>query len=937
MKKRLTVNTLALSSIKTRKKQYILIVVGIIFAMMFSSAILFFGSSMVSSTDEMSRNQNGNCEVMLLYSDRELIDKLCEDKVITDYGNAHIIGYAQTDDCEDGHGMTIAYLDEKAKDMSYISFLEGGYPENDGEIALEKATLARLRIADAQIGDTITLNFYNQNGNQLEQEPVTKSYKLVGIARNKLVNIIRYYSEKQQYIKKIPSAFVYQGADTDLGGKETLCCYANYNHNFKYGEHTKSSEYWVAIDEYFADMEYDWSNRVEGIRDNYAFYDSDTYTSVLLAIVLVVVLLIASGIGIINTFNTNLKERKKQIGLFRTVGATKHQIINIYGREALFISLVCAPVSVLLSYFLVKGVTRLLGEDFVFVPNIFVLIASGVLGVIFVMLASLVPLVSASRISPIQSIRNIELMRKMKNKKIKSQHQFDTSSLLAKRSLVFHRGKRIVVSVILIFTIILSCYGFSFLDYEKNNQYTNDNDYTIYSGSDGYWSALYNDYDNSGGLSENNRRDILLCPYVDRVWGTKECVAAINIDEFTDYERIISYSSWSDVFENKYWDPDTDAVAEVTKDNVDEIFGGSFTEEYLDFKQKNSVEGELLEVQMGATEGAVLEELKNSVIDGKINVDKINSGEEIILVAPQRVAFHFEPSKQGGYSSGMHINDKIDSKKDYMKQATSHYKAGDMLDISIVLGAFNDNEESVKLISKNDFTVKIGAIISEIPDDFNYSLGGYGEFKILTTNIGMSKFSPETRYKQLNVALKGDCNDDIERDMQELLGNISDMLGSGCYIYSAYGNAKDSEKTMNTLLIAMLAIIILFLSISASIINNSFTAQIREGKREIGTLRAVGASQREIVVSYIKQLFSIFIWGYGIGFVGFGVIYGIAYFVSYMDAKSFGYEFRGLSLSVTLWQTILACVILFAVCAINLSVKIHKEMKNSIIENIREL
>ena len=61
------------------------------------------------------------------------------------------------------------------------------------------------------------------------------------------------------------------------------------------------------------------------------------------------VLALISCIGIINSFSSNLAERRKQIGMMRAVGATRRQIIRIYGREALVISLICAPASILLS------------------------------------------------------------------------------------------------------------------------------------------------------------------------------------------------------------------------------------------------------------------------------------------------------------------------------------------------------------------------------------------------------------------------------------------------------------------------------------------------------------------------------------------------------------------------------------------------------------
>lgn len=39
----------------------------------------------------------------------------------------------------------------------------------------------------------------------------------------------------------------------------------------------------------------------------------------------------------------------------------------------------------------------------------------------------------------------------------------------------------------------------------------------------------------------------------------------------------------------------------------------------------------------------------------------------------------------------------------------------------------------------------------------------------------------------------------------------------------------------------------------------------------------------------------------------------------------------------SIWETVVACALLFIFCAVNLWLKIKKEMKHSVIDNIREL
>ena len=111
---------------------------------------------------------------------------------------------------------------------------------------------------------------------------------------------------------------------------------------------------------------------------------------------------------------------------------------------------------------------------------------------------------------------------------------------------------------------------------------------------------------------------------------------------------------------------------------------------------------------------------------------------------------------------------------------------------------------------------------------------------------------------------------------------------------------------------------------------NSLTAQIRDGKREIGTLRAVGASARELTQSYFRQLLSMFGWGCGAGFGLYTFIWILMYFAAKSSDRTLDYNYE-------IRQAALICIALLAVCFVNLYSKVKKQMKYSIVENIREL
>ena len=211
----------------------------------------------------------------------------------------------------------------------------------------------------------------------------------------------------------------------------------------------------------------------------------------------------------------------------------------------------------------------------------------------------------------------------------------------------------------------------------------------------------------------------------------------------------------------------------------------------------------------------------------------------------------------------------------------------------------------------------------------------FGNFLLLTSIQGMNHFCNNVKYQYVNVYVDEEIDDDIDELLTTSLNTLAEKYSG--YAVSNYASVKYQRHENLQILFSMLAIIIVGFTICASIVNNTLTASIREKKRTIGTLRAVGASEKDLVMSYIKQLLSMFAWGYGLGFSIFTIIYLCIYAkFKYEQASINGFD-GSFEFSFNPWLTVVFCIILFGVCSINLWLKIRKEMKNSIIENIREL
>ena len=916
MKKKISINTLALGNLRQRKKQYAIMIVGIILAMVFSSGILFYLFSSQETLKEIKKNEIGvqHAIVSVADCDESVFSKAVEDGVFDNYGLAHLIAYGYSNEEEDYFGGEIAWLDDKAKELSYQSFIEGEYPAADGEIAIEQNALIKMGYANAKVGDIISLYVRVQNGNAL-LDAVKRDYTLVGIVTDKRSNLSNSY-RNGSLDTLYPAAYVAQNTPTAAGGREKLCGYISLD---KYDYQRISKIY-----DYLKSKELDPD--INNVNINNYIFSPITSNNSFYAVVLALALMVSSCVVIINSFNTNLKERKKQIGMLRAVGATKRQIVHIFAREALIIALICTPVSIALSYGAVSAAMKILKLDMIMTKSFWVLPISAVTGVIVVMLAALIPLASASRITPMQAIRDISATRKMKIKGIKTKKEFNVSTLMAQRNLLFFKGGRIAVSIMLSVTVLFSCAGFSFLSEYNSNSFTRSYDYCL-NNIGSYAYDIVNFSGENTGMSEVDKKDLEMIPYITEVVGTKDVATCMEIDEYTDYYKSFTHAN-DNVF--KYTNTDDEPI---TYDNYYDTHLKEFNEAYDDLKNSLQLEKDFFSTKIVAVDSLVIEDIKNSEINGNINISKLDSGEEIILIAPQKAAAALEifgENGEGGYSRSTVIENQETDQK-IICSGELNYKAGDTVTLdTITVDSTDEWYKNTGSFSNNQKQVTIGAVISPSENSVSAVIGWHDGFFILTTIQGMNHFYDNAKYNYVTLNCDTEITDEIDERITDAIKVYADKY-EGFYS-SAYDEMKDQERQQMITTVSLVALMTIIFAICGSIVNNSLTARIRENKKSIGTLRAFGADSSELVKSYIKQLVSMFSWGMISGFV----VYLIIYIVNSPLQKKYITN-REFFMNFNPWVTIIFCVVLFSVCSINLWVKIKAETKNSIIDNIREL
>lgn len=924
--KNLTVNRLAIGNLKHRRRQYTIMIIGIILAMVFSSSIIYFAFSAYSTIKNIKALDYGKADLIMMNTEDDLLNDLITSGAIEkEYGTAHVIGYAAGDD--ENSGAYIAWLDDKGMELANPIVVDGAFPQKEGEIAIESTALVRLGIK-AKTGEKITLNYAEMMGENHADKTDEKTFVLTGILRNKVSNI-----NELEDSNTIPSAFVCNGTQTAPGGKESLCRYAF----LKDGD---------ALDAFGTSGKMQYGDYISIMQKNLMDYSIgwDQLLAVAFYGIIALVLALASCLAVINSFNSNLSQRKKQIGMLRAVGATKRQIIKIFGRETFIISLICIPVSLVISYFTVRLILNLMGEDYAANKNIGVLIICALFSVFVIIIASYIPLKSASRITPVQAIRNIDSGRKVKAKHIKSKKEYIVPSLIAKRSLVFSKARQIVVSIFLVISIVGSCFMVSYVTYAKRQEHNLDSDYQMMLSQETLYFGINYKSENTG-FSESVRQAVEgSSPHIAKSCGQKYTNAIWNLkDGYNEYIRFASCTA------DEIYRYDTYEKT-VTAENYQDLMFSKISDEHIGLQKKVGI-GDYCRMRLSSLDSEYVK--AQTAYDGEISIDKLNAGQEIILIAPKNLVIaEFTENygrRGGGIQTFTHVATAEYAKKEKAKIIASvecPYHAGDEIELSILTADKPSNdydaegkdfEFSDAVVSKKNYKVKIGAIIEEIDSSTHGYFGFFGSsFGFLTTNTGLNHFIEGQKYKGLYFWLDGKCTEEINNDVMEAVKAGAQTVPHSRYS-SNYEFNKEQRETMNKLMIVMYAVIILLFTICGSIINNALSSGIRENKRQLGTLRAVGASEKELVNCYIKQLLSMFGWGTGIGFVVFVLAFVGLYCRQHFSdihvqdwTPSFEFIFNPL-------PTAILVVALFAICSLNLWSKIRKEMKNSIVENIREL
>ncbi|NLA05076.1 MAG: FtsX-like permease family protein [Firmicutes bacterium] len=713
MNRKFSINSIALGTIRRRRGRYLLLIVGIVLAIYFVAIALLFADTMFTSLREQHYNRFGEQDAVVFDCGEEPLTELITTGIFSEYGTAEILGYVLPDNEDMESGFSIARFGENALKLTRKEPLEGRLPVKAGEIALERSALARLR-SNAGVGDRITLTLLIPNGTGFMETPVEKSYSLVGILSDKLFHLDRSFNILPAY-GDCPASVLFAGEQIEPGGRAVVNCYGRYA-----GDAAASFE---KLKGFFLQTEAEenawWSKlqqtHYQPFGSSYNGNQDEIILTSLFFTIIASVLVCAACLGIINTFSADLASRRRQIGLFRAVGATQQQIRAIYGREATLLALCAVPLGLALAAFTVRGITGLLGESFTFRLNALILALIAVAGITCVRLAAALPLRKAARIAPMQAIRDVELTRKLKRSRARSKTNFDVPRHLAHRSQALYRSRQAGITAMLALSIVLlSLVTFAAAPLAENFGQGYGIDYLMQNPSRST-NWLMEENFHRPGITEQDRSDAAALPAVKSVTGEKLLQVKILTDKVTPYVTGNGCGGFG------YLTPEP--APDLDSDPESGRWLKQQHRDYLASKEKYGYARDYLTVDCCAADAAILEQLTPFVAEGRIDLDKLSAGEEILIAAPSEYGF-YRGEQPGGGGSALQVDYGLSSSAEYEQILQNDiFFAGEPLDLSLLysdLPAGHDRAEQrhgdgSRKLPENavrlDKTVTIGAVL----------------------------------------------------------------------------------------------------------------------------------------------------------------------------------------------------------------------------------
>lgn len=482
-------NNLTIKHLKSNKKRTVVTIIGIILstALMVGIGLLF--STVRDNSVKMIIENSGDHHVAIEL-EKSKLDFIAKNESVLKYKYKSSLGYSLYEGIQNSFKPYIEVLTASKEYLEDLKLVEGRLPNNENEIIIPEhlETNGQIKL---NVGDKIILSIgkrVDDNGNLLYETPFVNSYdeeKDEYIKEEALINIV----EKEYTIVGIIKRDILEdysnpgyNAFTFSPASEMLTVYVNYKNVKDTYKNTEIIAKNLGKEETYANLYY-------GITYNdnlLAFSGVSNYSNMvdsmsLIIIIILTLISIACIIVIYNSFAISVMERKKQFGLFSSIGATKKQLKHTVFFEAFIVGIIGIPLGILSAYLGIGVVLMIVNK---LLPNMFdfplalvtyplFVIIPIIFMVITILVSAFLPARSASKVSPIEAIRlNDDI--KIKSKKLKTPRViklFGVEGEIAYKNIKRNKKKYRITIISLFISIVLFVSFSSLLKYGVTSAY----------------------------------------------------------------------------------------------------------------------------------------------------------------------------------------------------------------------------------------------------------------------------------------------------------------------------------------------------------------------------------------------------------------------------------------------------------------------------------
>jgi len=477
-------NKLTIKHLKMNKKRTVVSIIGVILSTALMVGIGLIFSTLRDNTMKSIIDSNGSQHV-IINLDYDKLDIIKNNNKIKNYDYISLLGYSKYEGLKNNPYIEIVTANEEYFDK--LKLLEGRLPQNSNEIVIPKHLLNEE--VEIKIGDTITLNigdryyqyeYLNFENEYIEKEELkntkSKQYIVVGIIERDIT---------ESYLD--PAYMVFTKEEIiENNYTKALITYKNVKDTYKITPNIAKTLGYSNLCERIDNECYNEVNYNDSLL---SLHGTSQYGNVIEGMSQVIVIIlslvsIACIIVIYNSFAISVMERKKQFGLFSSIGATRKQLSKTVFFEAIIIAIIGIPLGVLggiigigvvieiinyllpnvLEYPLVLSIYPL----FIIIPIIFMIIT--------IFISAYIPAKMASRVSPIVAIRQNDDI-KIKNKKLKTpkfiRKIFGIEGEIALKNMKRNKKKYRVTIISLFISIVL------FISFSAITEYGLDSAYNF--------------------------------------------------------------------------------------------------------------------------------------------------------------------------------------------------------------------------------------------------------------------------------------------------------------------------------------------------------------------------------------------------------------------------------------------------------------------------